>query len=159
MNCLKYHKNAKPKHFYDKIFEKDAIPIINRPIRISEHSANLIDNILTTDIFNNSLKKRCNYIRCFWSFSNIFLNTADEGKASGRCYKNKKKRVFNNRNMVLSRSNCLYFIEDILTLMELWMKFMTRFWEHWLKSMMLISPYGCVFLKIKTSNPLGSAKV
>ena len=65
MNCLKYHKNAKPKHFYDKIFEKDAIPIINRPIRISEHSANLIDNILTTDIFNNSLKKRCNYIRCF----------------------------------------------------------------------------------------------
>ena len=57
MNCLKYHKNAKPKHFYDKIFEKDAIPIINRPIRISEHSASLIDNILTTDIFNNSLKK------------------------------------------------------------------------------------------------------
>ena len=91
MNCLKYHKNAKPKHFYDKSFEKDAIPIINRPIRISEHSASLIDNILTTDIFNNSLKKRCNYIRCFWSFSNIFLNTADEGKASGRCYKNKKK--------------------------------------------------------------------
>ena len=31
--------------------------ITNRPTRISEHSASLIDNILTTDTFNNSLKK------------------------------------------------------------------------------------------------------
>ena len=38
-------------------FEKGAIPIINRPTRISEHSASLIDNILTTDIFNNTLEK------------------------------------------------------------------------------------------------------
>ena len=57
MNCLKYHENAKTKYFYDNIFEKGAIPIINRPTQISEHSANLVDNILTTDIFNNSLKK------------------------------------------------------------------------------------------------------
>ena len=56
MNCSKYRENAKTKHFYDNIYEKDAIPIIKRPIRISEHSASLIDNILTTDMFNN-LKK------------------------------------------------------------------------------------------------------
>ena len=37
MNCLKYHENATTKHFYDKIFEKGAIPIINCPNRISEH--------------------------------------------------------------------------------------------------------------------------
>ena len=47
VNCLKYHKNAKTKHFYDKIFERGAIPIINRPTRISEYSASLIDNTLT----------------------------------------------------------------------------------------------------------------
>ena len=52
MNCLKYRENAKTKYFYDNIYEKGTIPII----RISEHSASLIDNILTTDIFNN-LKK------------------------------------------------------------------------------------------------------
>ena len=57
MNCLKYHENTKTKHFYDNIFEKGTIPIINCPTRISEHSASLIDNILTTGIFNNSLKK------------------------------------------------------------------------------------------------------
>ena len=57
MNSLKYHENAKTKHFYDNIFEKGAIPIIKRPTRISEHSASLVDNIVTTDIFSNSLKK------------------------------------------------------------------------------------------------------
>ena len=57
MNCLKYQENAKTKYFYDNIFEKGAIPIINWPTRISEDSASLIDNILTTDVFNNSLKK------------------------------------------------------------------------------------------------------
>ena len=55
MNYLKYHGNAKTKH--DNIFKKGAIPITNRPTRIPEHSASLIDNILTTDTFNNSLKK------------------------------------------------------------------------------------------------------
>ena len=57
MNFLNYHENAKTKRFYNNIFEKGAIPIINRPTRISEHSASLIDNIFTTDIFNNSLKE------------------------------------------------------------------------------------------------------
>ena len=31
MNYLKYHENTKAKHFYDSIFEKGAISIINRP--------------------------------------------------------------------------------------------------------------------------------
>ena len=56
MNCLKNHENAKTKHFYNNIFEKGAIPIVNRPTRISGHSVSYIDNILTTDIFSNSLK-------------------------------------------------------------------------------------------------------
>ena len=57
IDCLKYHENAKTKYFYDSIFEKGTISIKNRLTRISEHSASLIDNILTTEIFNNSLKK------------------------------------------------------------------------------------------------------
>ena len=38
MNCLNDHENAKTKCFYDKIFEKGTIPILNCPTRISEHS-------------------------------------------------------------------------------------------------------------------------
>ena len=56
MNCLKYHDNGNTKYFCDNIFEKGVIPIINP--RISEHSTSLIDNFLTTDIFNDALKKR-----------------------------------------------------------------------------------------------------
>ena len=48
MNCLTHHDNAKTKHTFDKIFEKGAIYIINRPSRILENLANIIDNILTT---------------------------------------------------------------------------------------------------------------
>ena len=54
MNCLKYHENSKTKHFYENIFEKGAVPIINCSTRISEHLASLTDNILTTGTFNNS---------------------------------------------------------------------------------------------------------
>ena len=57
MNCLKYHEYSKTKHFYGNIFEKGAIPIMNCPTRISEHLAILTDNILTTAISNNTLKK------------------------------------------------------------------------------------------------------
>ena len=35
MNCLKYHENTKTKYFYNNIFEKGIIPIINRPTQIS----------------------------------------------------------------------------------------------------------------------------
>ena len=33
------------------------MPIVNWPTRISEHSASVIDNILMTDIVNNTPKK------------------------------------------------------------------------------------------------------
>ena len=72
MNCLKHHENAKTKYFYDNIFEKGAIPIINRPTLISKHSASFIDNILMTDIFNNSLKKGINNLDVFDHFPIFF---------------------------------------------------------------------------------------
>ena len=31
MNCLKYYENAEIKYFYDIIFEKVVISILNRP--------------------------------------------------------------------------------------------------------------------------------
>ena len=57
MDCLKYHENAKTKHFYNNIFEQGAIPIINLPTPISEYSASRIDNLLMREMFHNSLKK------------------------------------------------------------------------------------------------------
>ena len=73
MCCLKRYKNTKTKHFYDNNFQIGSIPIINRRSQFLEHSSGLIDNILTTEIFNISLKKSITQ-RCLLSFSNIFLN-------------------------------------------------------------------------------------
>ena len=99
MNCLKYHKNAKTKYFYDNIFEKGAIPIINRPTRISEHSASLIDNILTTDIFNNSLKKGIIKSDVSDHFPIFFSIRLTKEKLQEGAIKIKKKRVFSKRNI------------------------------------------------------------
>ena len=97
-NCLKYHENAKTKHFYDNIFEKGAVPTINRPTRISEHSASLIDNILTTDIFNNSLKKGIIKSDVSDHFPKFFSIQLTKEKLREGVVKI-KKRVFNKRNI------------------------------------------------------------
>ena len=57
MNCLKHHQNAKTKHFYNNIFEKGTIFIINRLTWISGHSASPIYDILTTDTLTILWKK------------------------------------------------------------------------------------------------------
>ena len=105
MNCLKYHENVKAKRFYANIFEKGSIPIINRPTRISEYSASLIDNILKADIFNNSLEKgamKSDISDHFPIFFSIQLT---------------KEKL--REGVIKIKKNCLYFIGDILTLMEL----------------------------------------
>ena len=91
----------------------------------------------------------------FLIIPNIFLYTADERETSGRCYKNFLKRVFNKRNITSFKQQLsLLHWRCIDFNMELWMKFMTCFWEHWLTSMMLVSPYGSIFLKLMTSYPV-----
>ena len=116
MNCLKYQENAKTKYFYDNIFEKGAIPIKNRPTRISEHSASLIDNILTTDIFDNSLKKGIIKPDVSDHFPIFFSIRLTKEKLQEGVIKI-IKMVFSKRNITSIKE--LYFIEDILILMEL----------------------------------------
>ena len=92
MSCLKRYKNTKTKHFYDSNFQIGSIPIINRPSQILEHSASLTDNMLTTEIFNISLKKSITQ-RCLLSFSNIFLNQLVKEKFWEDIIKTKKKLI------------------------------------------------------------------
>ena len=105
MNCLKYHENAKTKHLHDNIFEKGAIPIINRPTRISEHSASLVDNVLTTDIFNNSLKKVIIKPDVFDHFPIFFSIQLTKEKLREGVIKIKKR--------VLNKSNITFFKEQL----------------------------------------------
>ena len=71
---------------------------MNRPTRISEHSLGLIDNILTTGVFNNSLKKRLIKSDVSDHFPIFFSIQLTKEKLREGVIK-LKKRVFNNRNM------------------------------------------------------------
>ena len=105
MNCLKCHENAKIKYIYDNIFEKGTIPIINRPTQMSKHLASLIDNILTTDIFNNSLKNGIIKSDVSDHFPIFFTIRLTEEKL--------QEDVIKIRKRVFSKGNITYFKEQL----------------------------------------------
>ena len=51
------NENQKVSAFYNSLFEYGAIALINKPTRVAKKSATIIDNVITTNIFNESLKK------------------------------------------------------------------------------------------------------
>ena len=57
LNCLEFHQSSEIRQFLNNMFEKGAIPLINRPTRVTTSSATLIDNIFTNCVFDTSLKK------------------------------------------------------------------------------------------------------
>ena len=69
-----------------------------RPTRISEHSASLNDNILTTDTFKNSLKRGIIKSDVSDHFP-IFFSVQLTNKKLREGIIKIKKGVFNNRNM------------------------------------------------------------
>ena len=57
-NLLNYYETHElTTNFVDTIFSYAFVPLINRPTRVSKHSATLIDNILTND--HNALVQCC----------------------------------------------------------------------------------------------------
>ena len=56
LNCLEFHQSSEIRQFFNNMFEKGAIPLINRPTRVTTSSATLIDNIFTNCVFDTSLK-------------------------------------------------------------------------------------------------------
>ena len=57
VNCLDYFENEKVSTFHNALFECGAIALINKPTRVAKKSATIIDNVITTNLFNESLKK------------------------------------------------------------------------------------------------------
>ncbi|XP_065671724.1 uncharacterized protein LOC136089600 [Hydra vulgaris] len=69
LNCFEYHVKKDINGFYNGLFENGAVPLINKPTRITQTTTSLIDNIITNDIFNNSLKK--GIIKINWDIINF----------------------------------------------------------------------------------------
>ena len=56
LNCLEFHQSSEIRQFFNNMFEKETIPLINRPTKNITSSATLIDNIFTNCVFDTSLK-------------------------------------------------------------------------------------------------------
>ena len=56
-NCLENFEIEKASTFYNSLFEYGAIASINKPSRVAKKSATISDNVITINIFDESLKK------------------------------------------------------------------------------------------------------
>ena len=56
LNCLEFHQSSEIRQFFNNMFKKGTIPLINRPTRVTTSSATFIDNIFTNCVFDTSLK-------------------------------------------------------------------------------------------------------
>ena len=52
INCLAYFQNEKVAAFYNSLFEYGATTLVNKPTRVAIKSATIIDNVITTNIFD-----------------------------------------------------------------------------------------------------------
>ena len=57
LNCSKFHPSSKIRQFFNNMFKKGAIPLINRPTRVTTSSAALAENGFTNCVFDTTLKK------------------------------------------------------------------------------------------------------
>ena len=57
LNCLEFHQSSKIRQFFNNMFEKGAIILINRPTRVTTSITTLIDNFFMNCVFDISLKK------------------------------------------------------------------------------------------------------
>ena len=55
LNYLEFYQSFEIRKFSNNMFEKEAIPLINRPTRVTTSSETLVDNISTNCVFNTSL--------------------------------------------------------------------------------------------------------
>ena len=56
LNCLDYNENLENRTLYNRIFPHGYIPLITRPPRVTSKTVFLIDNILKSFIFDNTLE-------------------------------------------------------------------------------------------------------
>ena len=53
LNLIDYDTNIKVKNYLNLLFQKNFIPVINKPTRVSRNNATIIDRINTNNFLNN----------------------------------------------------------------------------------------------------------
>ena len=53
LNLTDYETNIKVKNYLNPLFQKNFIPVINKPTKVSRNDATIIDHINTNHFLNN----------------------------------------------------------------------------------------------------------
>ena len=156
MNCINYEENSDVRNFYNNVFQHGAIPLINKPTRVTTTTATLIDNIITNCFFEKSLKKGIikssisDHFPIFVVFDNNKNNTTES--------KNSKisKRTFNEQNIEsfkndISETNWDVLLNQCSNANKMFETFLKRFLymyeknfpikEHIVKTKDLLTPW------------------
>ena len=102
LNCIEFNQSSEIRQFFNNMFEKGAIILINRPTRVTTSSATFIDNIIANCVFDTSLKNGIikTSISDHWAvFAAIKLSN---GKTKNQKIKI-KKRIFSDKNKESSK--------------------------------------------------------
>ena len=97
LNCLEFHQSSDIRQFFNSIFKKGAITLINRHTRVTTSSATLIENIFTNCVFNTSLKKGIIKTSISDHFAMFVAIKLSNEKTKNQEIKI-KKRIFSNKN-------------------------------------------------------------
>ena len=94
------------KGFCDNIFQHGTIPLINKPTRVTNKTATLIDNIFTNYILNDDFKKGIIKYDISDHFAVFVAISISENKSNN--HKTKfTKREFTDRNKQSFKTNIL----------------------------------------------------
>ena len=55
LNLIDYKTNVKVKNYLNLLFQKNFIPVINKPARVSRNNATITDHINTNYFLNNDI--------------------------------------------------------------------------------------------------------
>ena len=98
INCLEYFEHEKVSTFYNLLFECGAIALIIKLTRVAKNSATIIDNVIITNIFNESLKK--GIIKSYVSdHLPVFFSISTSKLPQNSSPLKLKKRFFNESNL------------------------------------------------------------
>ena len=53
LNLIDYKRNIKVKNYLNLLFQKDFIPVKNKPTRVSRNNATILEHITTNHFLNN----------------------------------------------------------------------------------------------------------
>ena len=116
IDLLNHDKHRKTKEFIEAFFSLSMYPLIDRPSRITEYSATLIDNIFTNDLITDKLSGLIiNDVSDHLPIFSIIKNNINKSHDEKKCFKMNNIINFENFKTELNNHdwNIIYEKNDV----------------------------------------------